>query len=792
MIMSILVASALLVSESGVALPGDGAVSATVPDSSASDPALAIDSRGEALPGVVEALDGAHFRGGQHGEIATLLDGVPITSPLSGAPLLLIPDPAIRKAGPVNDPDQTIVFSGLSGGMALVTREAESPGISGSLGFGLGSMEIEGMQPMWHPSIPSHETRPLLEDCYTASGAVEWAAEGMLPGLTTLLVSGDFVSSNPPAGPSQPQDRSWRENWDNNGCESWSGLAKLGWTRSPAFEAGLTFALHERERGWSDWAWSRFESYWIDTDSGSSTYGDTLAGGINIENALPTRFDDGSLVGLGGRIGLGAAGDLGFSIAVTGSHIYDRIGDGSGGSIGDGFTGEDDWLEFIPPGMTYDNDGFVRSGVSDLLWYDFEDEAIDLGFDWGMQAGIHSISAGTGWILHDMEETSVTLLDSQTVTAWRNWQADPVEGFIFARDLVDLSHGLTAVPAVRLGVFDPRFDFTAVPDPVLPGSNTGGPLPGGSISTEAPVRKWLDPSVAIIQRLDDRHSISFEYARVSRMPLFVFLYPNTDSILVGEDPFVGNPDLDPERVVNITLGIDRVCPGRGESGISLFYRTMDDLVTTEARQDPAQGGFRQFSNGGSATVQGLELSHRAHHSDWLAWSVSYTLSRAEGTWSVLQEDQDYEWVTPWISDSDEFPLAWDRRHSLELSVSGEFPERAGVAGGLGAGLDWIYASGFPFDVSYAGESPTERNTGRYPDATRLDASVWRRQCIGGVDLTLKLDVVNVSQERNIAWIVDPEWYLADGSAEMDPTGPLHDPHAFAPPRHFFLGVSLGW
>ncbi len=408
--------------------------------------------------------------------------------------------------------------------------------------------------------------------------------------------------------------------------------------------------------------------------------------------------------------------------------------------------------------------------------------------------GIH-VSAGTGWILHDMEETSVTLLDSQTVTAWRNWEADPVEGALFARDGIDLSNGLGIAAGLRLGYFDPRFDFTGIPDPTLPGSNTGGPLPGGSLCTEAPARTWLDPSISIVQSLDAHHSISLEYAHVSRMPRFAFLYPNTDSILVGENQFVGNPDLDPERSVDIRLGFDRVCPGRGAMGVSLFHRTMDDLITTETRQDPGQGYYRQFVNGASATVQGVEISQHARYSDWLAWAVSYSLSRAEGTWSILQEDQEYEWSTPWISGADEFPLGWDRRHSLELSLSGEFPERAGIAGGLGAGLTWNYASGFPFDTSDYSGAPALRNSRRYPDATRLDASVWRRQSVGGVDLTLRLDVVNVSQERNIAWIVNPEWYLAEmygGSHEMDPTGPLHNSHAFGSPRHFCLGLSMGW
>jgi outer membrane receptor protein involved in Fe transport len=394
-----------------------------------------------------------------------------------------------------------------------------------------------------------------------------------------------------------------------------------------------------------------------------------------------------------------------------------------------------------------------------------------------------------------MVETSVTLLDSQTVTSWRGWAADPREGAFYAEDGIDFSNGLGITAGLRFGMYDPRFDFTEEPMPTMPGADTGGPLPGGSLCTAAPAKKWLDPSISIVQQIAGHCRITLEYARRSRMPRTVFMYSNADSILAGENPFVGNPDLDPEHTVDIRLGFDRSCPGRGEMGVSLFYREMDDLVTTETRQDPGQGDYRQFANGATAEVQGLEVSQRAGYSDWLAWSVSYTLSRAEGSWSVLQEDQEYEWTTPWISDADEFPLDWDRRHSLETSVSGEFPARAGIAGGLGAGLTWTYASGFPLDTSYYGEAPDTRNAERYPAATRTDASIWRNQTIGGLDLTLRFDVVNLFQEKNIAWIVDPSWYLAEsesGGPFLSPTGLMNNNHAYASPRHFLLGLSVGW
>lgn len=241
----LLLAVALLIPGSGDAqAPVDpGTVEAA--DSIAVDPASSIEPPSAAVPGLVDALDGAHYQGGQQGEAATLLDGVPITSPISRTPLLLVPATALENAGSFGGADPTGLFSGLSGSTALVTRQADEPGVSGSVGFGMGSMEIDGMQPLWHPSLPSHETRPLLEDCYTACAMVEGASGGVLPGLSTVLVSGDFVSSEP----SVEDDGSWRSNWDNNAYGSWSGLAKLGWKPSDSVEASITFALHERERG---------------------------------------------------------------------------------------------------------------------------------------------------------------------------------------------------------------------------------------------------------------------------------------------------------------------------------------------------------------------------------------------------------------------------------------------------------------------------------------------------------------------------------------------------------------
>ncbi len=673
-------------------------------------PALVEENPGP-VPGFVSALDGFHWRGGQAGGITSILDGFPVWSSITGEPLLLVPGAAVAKEAHLAGLAAAYSFSGISGAMAAVNRAPDSPGMSGDVAFGMGSMETDDMSPLWHPSIPSHETRPLLEDCYTASAAVEGANGDLLPGLTTFLVSGEFVSS----GPADADDGSWRENWDNNAYDRWSGLARLGWIRSDSFEAGITFGLHERERGWSDWSWSRIEDVYIDTSPGP-TYGDTLAAGNGVGFSLPTRYDDGSLVGLDASFGLSGAGTLGATVAMTGSHVYTRIDDPDGGYLGEGFD-EYDWEDYVAPGLLYDDDGFVRSGVHDLLWYDSEDDALEAGLDWRFEAGRHSLTAGSGLILHDISETCVTLLDSQTTVAFQEWEASPTEGFLAAGDAIDLSGGLSLVPGLRLGFFDPAFDFTEDPMPTPPGANTGGSLPGGSLSDEAPAKTWVDPSLAVVQMLDSHHTVTLEYSRVSRMPRLVFLYPGTDSILASEGQFVGNPDLGPERCTDISLGLARFCPGRGEMGVSVFYRTMDDLIRTEVREDPGQGTYRQFDNGATATVQGLELSHRAGVSDWLAWSVTYTLSKAEGTWSVLQQPQDYGWGASGIGDSEEFPLDWDRRHSLDLSVTGEFPSSYGALGGLGAGLAWSYSSGFPIDTSSFGEAPTARNSERYPGST---------------------------------------------------------------------------
>ncbi|MDM7991714.1 MAG: outer membrane beta-barrel protein [Candidatus Fermentibacter sp.] len=788
--MIVILCCAMLAASGGETAP----TSAVVPQDSvaaiAGLPALVEENPGP-VPGFASALDGMHYRGCQTGGIASLLDGYPTWSALAGESFLSAPAAAVEREAILAGGRAGGVFSGLSGATAIITSSPDSPGMSGEVDFGMGSMVTGDMTPLWHPFVPSHETRPLLEDCLTASAAVEGAAEGVLPGLTTVLVSGEFVTSEP----ADADEGSWRDNWDNNGYDRWNGLAKLGWIRSESFEAGITFALHERERGWSDWSWSRFEDLYIDTDTTSSTFGDTLAGGVGIDCSLPTRYDEGSLVGLDASFGLGQAGTLGASLAVTGSRVYTRIDDPAGGYLGEGFD-EEEWGYYTPPALLLDSDGFVRSGVHDLLWFDSEDDALSAGLDWSLTSGRHSLTAGSGLMLHDISETCVTLLDSQTTVAWQEWAASPTEGFLAVRDAIDLNRDLAVTPGLRLGYFDPAFDFTEEPGIVMPGANTGGPLPGGSLSTEASAKTWLDMSLAIVQDLDTHHSVTVEYSRVSRMPRFVFLYPGTDSILVSEGQYVGNPDLDPEVCTDISLGLSRTCPGRGEMGVSVYYRTMDDLVRTELREDPAQGSYRQFDNGATATVQGLEVSHRAGLSDWLAWSATYTLSKAEGTWSVLQQPAGYEWVTPWISETDEFPLEWDRRHSLDLSLAGEFPGRFGALGGLGAELAWSYASGFPLDTSYYGEAPATRNSERYPDMTRLDASVWKEHRLGGLDLTLRLDVVNLSQERNIARVVDTEWYFAelggDGDYDMDPTGPMGNSHAFASPRHFMLGLSIGW
>ena len=121
----------------------------------------------------------------------------------------------------------------------------------------------------------------------------------------------------------------------------------------------------------------------------------------------------------------------------------------------------------------------------------------------------------------------------------------------------------------------------------------------------------LLPSAHVRWSLTDDDRITASVARTIRRPNFNQLSPATLRAELGDNDFVGNPDLDPETAWGGDLGYERRLGARGVAGVNLFYRKVSDLIEVTSTGVVGSEGpgtlLLSVDNVGDGSVWGVEF-----------------------------------------------------------------------------------------------------------------------------------------------------------------------------------------
>lgn len=190
-----------------------------------------------------------------------------------------------------------------------------------------------------------------------------------------------------------------------------------------------------------------------------------------------------------------------------------------------------------------------------------------------------------------------------------------------------------------------------------------------------------------------RTAYRVNYARMAQPPDFQFFVDNTIGDSLRTDiRRQGNPNLAFEEGTTIEVGVSHLFLDRIGFEVVGFHKTLGDLVTGNVQLVGAAPG--QFTTGDEGTVNGVELSALARWPDVFG-RLGYSLQKAEGlTTGAFADTGAVEPGRP-----EPVPLAFDRRHTLDLTVMvGRTARAASELGGgspLGAVLTARVRSGYP-------------------------------------------------------------------------------------------------
>lgn len=122
---------------------------------------------------------------------------------------------------------------------------------------------------------------------------------------------------------------------------------------------------------------------------------------------------------------------------------------------------------------------------------------------------------------------------------------------------------------------------------------------------------FLLPSASVRYNLTTEDQVYLSGARTIRRPSFDYLSPALLTAELGDNDFIGNPDLKPESAWGLDVGYERRLGKQGVAGVNVFYRKVKDLVelsNTGAEGDEGPGTFVYSArNTGDGKVWGVEF-----------------------------------------------------------------------------------------------------------------------------------------------------------------------------------------
>jgi len=119
----------------------------------------------------------------------------------------------------------------------------------------------------------------------------------------------------------------------------------------------------------------------------------------------------------------------------------------------------------------------------------------------------------------------------------------------------------------------------------------------------------LLPSASVRWALSDADRITASVARTVRRPNFDFISPAMLEGEYGDNDFLGNPNLEPEKAWGLDVGYERRLGRRGVVGINFFYRDITDLIeitNTGVFSEQAQDDYDDAIDDGATPEEAAE------------------------------------------------------------------------------------------------------------------------------------------------------------------------------------------
>ena len=681
-------------------------------------------------------VDG-HFRGGRANEVKYLIDGVSVNDAFSGSSALQAEVNSIEELQVLTGTFNAEYGEALSGVVNQVTKIAGST-IEGDFSAYTGDYltDRKGLFPNIENVSP--------KDVYNVQGSLS----GPIPGIEKLLtffVSGRYVYDSGFLYGKRMFNPSDSSNFSANSPSDWyvgstgdNSYVPMNDSKRLSLQGKLSLNVGDGGKG------IVFNTLYQDQEYRNYNHRFKLNPDGNYSNFQTSLLYSASYTYV---LGNSAFIDIMGSAFSTENKQYvfenpldpryvkpERMRDVSGNAFLTG--GTENW-HFNHKTTTY-------SGRIDFTWQIDNTHQIKTGAEYKY----HDLSYNDFQIVIDASTNYVPTLPIAGAFNFNNYNANPVQMAAYFQDKIELDY-LVINAGIRFDYFEPDGSYLKYPDRIAQLDELLPPFPD-SLMEKASAKYQFSPRIGISYPITDKGAIHISYGHFFQIPAFEFLYrnPNFRIPLTGDFPenignTIGNADLEAQQTVMYEIGLQQELIENFGINVTAYYKDIRNLLGTEIH---IKNEFRKFSkliNRDYGSVKGFTLSFEKRFTGGIGASLDYTFQIAKGNASDPNDAFNKAQSNPPVESNKQLvPLNWDRRHSLNFTLT------AGTPGDFIASAIGRLGSGLPYTPSVQNQRTGLENSETRPGIFNVDLYLTKYFKVFGRDISVYAKVYNLFDTAN--------------------------------------------
>ncbi|RKY57159.1 MAG: TonB-dependent receptor, partial [Candidatus Neomarinimicrobiota bacterium] len=618
--------------------------------------------------GVVRDAGGTfHIRGGRGGEIAYLIDGVPVTDQYNGGSSIAMENNWVQELQVISGTFNAEYGQAQSGVVNVVTKEgAKKFGGSVSIGvgdyvtsnsdifMGLGTINLNEKD----LNVSLRGPVPVVPNLSFYTSLRYFQTDGWLYGERRVLIDDtvpiQYFVYQAQRNPTQEERLYGYDIPDSlmngdgayvplNGSAKFSGYSKLSYKLTPKIKINYSLFYNVKE---------------------SKSYSDSR------------RYSPD---------GIGTAHDKNYNHILSVNHVLSNSTfynlNLSNYSKNTWFYLFENPLDSSYQGSAFSDQGFYFGGTQNNR-YDILRAAKSLKFDLTSQMNkFNQVKIGFEIKRHKLDYNSSTTVaygvnyeppDSINVppinTANNNhYIVKPLEASVYAQDKIEFKEIIVNV-GLRFDYWDP---VAEIPIDLRAETNVQDGIRLGSELKKADIQTQLSPRFGLAYPVSDNGVFHVSYGHFFQLPRFNAIYNNYEYEieLGGLETKMGNVNLKPEQTIAYELGLQQKLAGDISLDVTVYYKDIKNLLSQEIISTRDDKVYARYINRDYGNVKGFILSLNKAYSNNFSGGIDYTYQVAMGNASDPSAVfVNFQSNPPAEGEKQVVPLDWDQRHTLNSSL----------------------------------------------------------------------------------------------------------------------------